>query len=286
MTPEQYEPRPGASDRGRGPPRLSGLSGAGCDARTPSISTTCCCTWPRCCARIPRCARISTSGTAIILVDEYQDTNLAQYAIARALSIDHPNLAVTGDPGPVDLRLAGGQLAQHPGIREGLSPGAGGPAGAELPQHEADSAGGRRLDPPQRAAQAKGPVHRKRRRPAGAAGHLSPRNSDEADAIAAEIAAEIRAGRRRPRDFAIFYRINALSRAFEFAPARPGRALPDGQRPGVLPAQGNQGRPGLSATAQQSARRRGLAARHQHARPRHRQNGRRAARRPRRGSTG
>ena len=33
-----------------------------------------------------------------ILVDEYQDTNLAQYAIARALSIDHPNLAVTGDP--------------------------------------------------------------------------------------------------------------------------------------------------------------------------------------------
>ena len=33
-----------------------------------------------------------------ILVDEYQDTNLAQYAIVRALSIDAPNLAVTGDP--------------------------------------------------------------------------------------------------------------------------------------------------------------------------------------------
>ncbi len=33
-----------------------------------------------------------------IIVDEYQDTNLAQYAIVRALSIDHPNLAVTGDP--------------------------------------------------------------------------------------------------------------------------------------------------------------------------------------------
>jgi DNA helicase-2/ATP-dependent DNA helicase PcrA len=33
-----------------------------------------------------------------ILVDEYQDTNLAQYAIVRALSIEHPNLAVTGDP--------------------------------------------------------------------------------------------------------------------------------------------------------------------------------------------
>lgn len=33
-----------------------------------------------------------------ILVDEYQDTNLAQYAIVRALSINYPNLAVTGDP--------------------------------------------------------------------------------------------------------------------------------------------------------------------------------------------
>ncbi|MCH7729653.1 MAG: UvrD-helicase domain-containing protein, partial [Planctomycetes bacterium] len=33
-----------------------------------------------------------------ILVDEYQDTNLAQYVIARALSQDHPNLAVAGDP--------------------------------------------------------------------------------------------------------------------------------------------------------------------------------------------
>ena len=33
-----------------------------------------------------------------IMVDEYQDTNLAQYAIVRALSVDHPNLSVTGDP--------------------------------------------------------------------------------------------------------------------------------------------------------------------------------------------
>jgi DNA helicase-2/ATP-dependent DNA helicase PcrA len=40
---------------------------------------------------------------------------------------------------------------------------------------------------------------------------------DEADGIAARIAAQIRDGRRRPSDFAIFYRVNALSRAFEFA---------------------------------------------------------------------
>lgn len=33
-----------------------------------------------------------------VLVDEYQDTNLAQYAIVRALSVDTSNLCVTGDP--------------------------------------------------------------------------------------------------------------------------------------------------------------------------------------------
>lgn len=33
-----------------------------------------------------------------IMVDEYQDTNLAQYVILRHLSVDYPNLAATGDP--------------------------------------------------------------------------------------------------------------------------------------------------------------------------------------------
>src|SRR5690606_29581103 len=40
---------------------------------------------------------------------------------------------------------------------------------------------------------------------------------DEAETIASYIATEVRAGRRRPRDFAIFYRVNALSRSLEFA---------------------------------------------------------------------
>src|SRR5205823_14068245 len=33
-----------------------------------------------------------------VLIDEYQDTNQAQYAVARGLSIDYPNLCVVGDP--------------------------------------------------------------------------------------------------------------------------------------------------------------------------------------------
>jgi DNA helicase-2/ATP-dependent DNA helicase PcrA len=33
-----------------------------------------------------------------VLIDEYQDTNLAQYEIAKRLSLNHPNLCVVGDP--------------------------------------------------------------------------------------------------------------------------------------------------------------------------------------------
>src|SRR5438094_2823506 len=33
-----------------------------------------------------------------VLIDEYQDTNKAQYEIARGLTIDQPNLCVVGDP--------------------------------------------------------------------------------------------------------------------------------------------------------------------------------------------
>ena len=44
-----------------------------------------------------------------------------------------------------------------------------------------------------------------------------PTCRDEAEHIAAEIADEVRHGRRRPRDFAIFYRVNSLSRSIESA---------------------------------------------------------------------
>ncbi len=46
-----------------------------------------------------------------VLIDEYQDTNLAQYSIIRSLSQDHPNLCVVGDP---DQCLPPGTLVETP----------------------------------------------------------------------------------------------------------------------------------------------------------------------------
>jgi DNA helicase-2/ATP-dependent DNA helicase PcrA len=47
-----------------------------------------------------------------ILIDEYQDTNSAQYEMVKGLSLDYPNLCVVGDP---DQCLLPGTLVSTPG---------------------------------------------------------------------------------------------------------------------------------------------------------------------------
>jgi DNA helicase II / ATP-dependent DNA helicase PcrA len=151
-----------------------------------------------------------------ILVDEYQDTNLAQYAIVRALSIDHPNLAVTGDP---DQSIYGWRGANLSNILEF--------------EKDFPSVKVVRLEQNYRSTKAilrvadqliSHNVRRKKKRlftdnAEGAAVRLNcyPTQRDEADDIAAQIARQVHAGRRRPRDFAVFYRTNALSRQIEHA---------------------------------------------------------------------
>ncbi|MFP6575605.1 MAG: UvrD-helicase domain-containing protein, partial [Pirellulaceae bacterium] len=151
-----------------------------------------------------------------IMVDEYQDTNMAQYAIIRALSQDVPNLAVTGDP---DQSIYGWRGADLSNILE---------FERDFPNVQVV-----RLEQNYRStpnilqvadALISHNVNRKRKTlfTDNAAGRpvrliVFPDSRDEADSIAASILGEVSQGRRDFRDFAIFYRINALSRSLEFA---------------------------------------------------------------------
>ena len=151
-----------------------------------------------------------------LLVDEYQDTNFAQYAILRALSQDHPHLAVTGDP---DQSIYGWRGASLDNILRF--------------EHDFPSVRVVRLERNYRSTQ----------RILRVADHLIANNArrkqkalytenaegprvrlvvysdsrGEAEDIVAQIARQITEGRRRARDFAVLYRTNWLSRPLEDA---------------------------------------------------------------------
>ena len=67
------------------------------DARTPSTSTICSCCPCACCSNIPTGSRSYRRPLPYILVDEYQDTNRAQYEFIKLLGGGHGNVCVVGD---------------------------------------------------------------------------------------------------------------------------------------------------------------------------------------------
>src|SRR5579884_719575 len=151
-----------------------------------------------------------------VLIDEYQDTNMAQYAIARALSVDHPNLCVVGDPDQSIYKFRGSDIRN-------------------ILDFERDFPDARVLRLNTNYRSTKAILH--------AAGHLIAHNRqrkpmalvtdnpqgqpvtvltfdtgvDEAEGIARRIREAVEAGKRSYRDFAVFLRINALSRGLETA---------------------------------------------------------------------
>jgi DNA helicase-2/ATP-dependent DNA helicase PcrA len=154
-----------------------------------------------------------------VLIDEYQDTNQAQYAIARQLSIDQPNLCVVGDPDQSIYKWRGSDIRN-------------------ILDFERDFAGARviTLDRNYRSTKAILAVascliaHNRQRKPKNLvtdnpAGppvtHLVFESGlDEAEGIASRIAQAVARDNRKYRDFAIFLRVNALSRALESALVR------------------------------------------------------------------
>jgi len=151
-----------------------------------------------------------------VLIDEYQDTNQAQYAIARGLSLDNPNLCVVGDPDQSIYRFRGSDIRN-------------------ILDFERDFPSARVLTLSTNYRSTKSILY--------AASHLIAHNRqrkpkdlitdnaqgqpvsvltfdsgvDEAESIARRIRQEVESGKRSYRDFAIFLRINALSRGLETA---------------------------------------------------------------------
>jgi DNA helicase-2/ATP-dependent DNA helicase PcrA len=151
-----------------------------------------------------------------VLVDEYQDTNRAQYVILRALSVNHPNLAATGDP---DQSIYGWRGADLNNILEFEK---------DFPQVKVV-----RLERNYRSTKRILRIadelisHNVRRKakslftsndegtPVRLNSYLD--QDQEATDIASQIRQSIDDGMRRASDFAVFYRINALSRTVERA---------------------------------------------------------------------
>ena len=154
-----------------------------------------------------------------ILVDEYQDTNRAQYQIVAALSQLEPNLCVTGDP---DQSVYGWRGAQIENILRFEK---------DFPKVALINLEENFRSTPEILATADQLIqHNQRRkakrliptRPSGEPVELRQYldGQDEAASISSEIHALVKSGDRNWSDFAIFYRVNSLSRSLETALSR------------------------------------------------------------------
>lgn len=151
-----------------------------------------------------------------IMVDEYQDTNFAQYLIVRSLSNDYSNLAVTGDP---DQSIYGWRGANVRNIMEFEKDF----PNVRVVRLEQNYRSTKRILSAADALIGNNAFRKQKQlfteNSEGMRVRLVsyPSGRDEAQAIAARIANEVASGQRRARDYSIFYRMNALSRGCEQA---------------------------------------------------------------------
>ena len=156
-----------------------------------------------------------------ILVDEYQDTNLAQYLIARALSVNYPNLAVTGDPDQSIYSWRGANLQNILSFENDFPD-------VKVVRLERNYRSTKRILNAAGVLIANN-IKRKEKElytendeglPVRLA--LYKDQKQEAEDIADQIELAVARGERRYGDFAVFYRINALSWSLEHALRKRG----------------------------------------------------------------
>jgi DNA helicase-2/ATP-dependent DNA helicase PcrA len=151
-----------------------------------------------------------------VLVDEYQDTNGAQYEIAKKLSVDNRNLCVVGDPDQSIYKWRGSDIKNILDFER------------DFPDARVITLDKNYRSTPAilRAADAVIAHNRQRKKKILRTdnGEGEPvrvltfdTGLDEAQIIAQRIKDAVHAGRYKYRDFAVFVRMNALTRTFESA---------------------------------------------------------------------
>ncbi len=151
-----------------------------------------------------------------VLVDEYQDTNMAQYAIVRALSVDTPNLAVTGDPDQSIYGWRGANLNNILGFEQDYP-------GCKVVKLERNYRSTKNIlkvaDHLIRFNRQRKPKSLETENPDGAPVELTvySTEADEAHGVASRILGLVQEGDYSYRDIAIFVRVTALTRTFEGA---------------------------------------------------------------------
>ncbi|HYH69114.1 MAG TPA: UvrD-helicase domain-containing protein [Urbifossiella sp.] len=156
-----------------------------------------------------------------VLIDEYQDTNSAQYEVARRLSVDYPNLCVVGDPDQSIYKWRGSDIKNILDFERDFPT-----ARVITLTHNYRS-----TKNVLRAASAL--IDRNKQRKKKALVTDNPNGEpvrvltfdnglDEAEGVVVRIKDAVKAGRFKYRDHAIFLRINALTRSLESAFVKHG----------------------------------------------------------------
>jgi DNA helicase-2/ATP-dependent DNA helicase PcrA len=151
-----------------------------------------------------------------VLVDEYQDTNLAQYAIVRALSVDYPNLCVTGDPDQSIYGWRGANLSNILEFERDFP-------GCRVVKLERNYRSTKNIlsvaDHLIKFNRNRKPKSLVTENPRGAPVELTvyARETDEAEGVAARVQGLVREGEYRYSDVAVFCRMTALTRPIEQA---------------------------------------------------------------------
>lgn len=150
-----------------------------------------------------------------LLIDEYQDTNHAQYQIARGLASEHSNICVTGDPDQSIYRWRGADIGNILAFEKDW------PHAVVVKLEENFRSSPNILRKADRLIAANQKRKAKTLIPTRPEGEevqirVCEDESEEAGQVAEDVLQTLAAG-GDPRDIAVFYRINAMSRPIEEA---------------------------------------------------------------------